>query len=257
MNTSQETKQLNLTKTRIWKLGNHRLINGDSRSIETIKKLFSDGTKVSAVICDIPYGISYVESKADIASIKVKKDIENDDITNEGEYIKFNEEWLRNIIPYLTNKNSIYIFNCDKMIFALRQAMLNVGIKFTQLLIWIKNQAVIGRMDYLPQHELIAYGWYKRHAFVRAKDKSVLFYPRPNKSKYHCTTKPHALMKDLILNSTRVDEVVFDGFLGSGSTLLSCQETGRICYGCEIDLDYCKTIIDRFEKRYNIKVIEI
>ncbi len=257
MNNSREKKQLDLTKTIVWKLGKHKLINGDTRDPEVIKKLFDNGTKINSIICDVPYGINYVQSKENIGSVSVNKDIQNDDITNEKEYIKFNEDWLKLIIPHLTPKNSIYIFNCDRMIFALRESMKNVGIKFTQLLVWVKNQAVMGRMDYLPQHELIAYGWYKRHAFVRGKDKSVLFYPKPNKSPYHCTTKPHALMKNLILNSTKTGEVVFDGFLGSGSTLLSCEETGRICYGCEIDLDYCNTIIKRFEKRYGVKAIQI
>ena len=128
----------------------------------------------------------------------------NDDITSETEYTKFTENWLRPILPHLATKNSLYLFNSDAMIFALRQGMENAGVHFSQLLVWIKNQAVIGRKDYLPQHELIAYGWYGRHEPLRAKDKSVIFCPKPNKSPIHPTQKPISLIRRLILNSTKI-----------------------------------------------------
>ena len=139
------------------------------------------------------------------------------------------------------------------MLFALRDGMHEAGIKFAQLLIWVKTHAVIGRMDYAPQHELIAYGWHGTHEFLKSKDKSVLVCPRPNKSKMHPSTKPIELIRRLVLNSTRIGDVVFDGFLGSGTTLLACEQTKRICIGVEMDTEYCQTIIDRFEKLTNIK----
>jgi DNA modification methylase len=72
--------------------------------------------------------------------------------------------------------------------------------------------------------------------------------PKPNKSPLHTTTKPLDLIRRLILNSTRIGDIVFDGFLGSGTTLLACEQTKRICIGVELDPEYCQTIIDRFEK---------
>jgi DNA modification methylase len=256
MKNSRETKPLKSAKGTIWQVGPHRIACGDARDPELIGRLFGS-TKIKSVICDVPYGINYTDTKEDYADIMVKKQIANDDITDGEEYAKFNEDWLKAIIPYLASKNSVYIFNCDKMLFALHDGMKRAGIRFTQLIVWIKNQPVIGRMDYLPQHELIAYGWYKKHEFRRAKDKSVLFYPRPTKSPHHPTTKPLALIKNLILNSTKVGDVVFDGFLGSGTTALSCQETGRVCYGCELDPEYCDTIVQRFEKRYGVTAYEV
>jgi DNA modification methylase len=116
------------------------------------------------------------------------------------------------ITSHLERKNSFYIFNADKMVFALRDGMLKAGLKFAQLLIWVKTHAVIGRLDYAPQHELIAYGWFGTHEFVKGKDKSVLVYPKPNKSKMHPTTKPIPLIRHLILNSTRIGDVVYDAF---------------------------------------------
>jgi site-specific DNA-methyltransferase (adenine-specific) len=131
--------------------------------------------------------------------------------------------------------------------------MVEAGMKFAQLLIWVKTHAVIGRMDYAPQHELIAYGWFGTHEFLKSKDKSVLVCPRPNKSAMHPTTKPLDLIRRLILNSTRIGDVVYDGFLGSGTTLLACEQTKRVCIGVELDPEYCQTIIFRFEKLTGLK----
>jgi DNA modification methylase len=126
--------------------------------------------------------------------------------------------------------------------------MLEAGLKFAQLLIWVKTHAVIGRMDYAPQHELIAYGWYGVHELVKEKDKSVLVCPKPNKSKMHPTTKPMELIRRLVLNSTRIGDVVYDPFLGSGTCLLTCQQTKRVCIGIEQDSEYIRTTIERWRK---------
>ncbi|HMP67247.1 MAG TPA: site-specific DNA-methyltransferase [Candidatus Paceibacterota bacterium] len=251
MNTTQKTKLSSLTNT-IWQVGSHRLACGSADDPELIRKLCGH-EKIRSVICDVPYGINYTESKEGFSDITVKKAIANDNITDEDDYTLFNEKWLSIILPYLTRENSIYVFNCDKMIFALRKSFDLLKIRFCQLLIWVKNQPVIGRLRYLPQHELILYGWYGKQRFVRGKDKSVLFYPRPSKSSFHATQKPIALIKNLVRNSTRVGEIVFDGFLGSGTTALACEETRRICYGCEIDTEHFQNILKRFEMRYGIQ----
>ncbi len=247
-------KQKNLIKTGdIYSLGEHKLLCGSCMNKKSIERLISQD-KIALILTDPPYAIDYVNSKAGFKQ-KIAKDkiIKNDQFQSEKEYIEFTKEWLETILPLLTRKNSIYIFNCDKMIFALRQAMQDVGIYFSQLLIWIKNQAVVGRKDYLPQTELIAYGWYGTHKFVKSKDKNVIFYPKPNKSKLHPTMKPIGLLRRLILNSSEIGNVVYDCFGGSGSTLIACEQTKRKCLMVEIDLEYCQTIIDRFEKLTSIK----
>jgi len=183
------------------------------------------------------------------------KDIIGDQFQSDGEYRKFNKEWLELAVPYLEKKNSLYIFNCDKMIFALREGLKEAGFNFSQLLIWIKNQAVIGRKDYLPMSELIAYGWYGTHEFRRSKAKNILFYPKPQKSVLHPTMKPIGLLRELILNSTRVGDWVYDPFSGSGTTAIACEQTKRKCLMIELDKEYCHTIINRFEKIFNIKAV--
>jgi DNA modification methylase len=126
--------------------------------------------------------------------------------------------------------------------------MLDAGFKVAQLLIWVKSQAVVGRLDYAPAHELILYGWFGTHVFRRSKDRSVLFHPRPAKSKFHPTTKPIGLIRRLVLNSSAIGDAVWDGFLGSGTTLLVCEQTGRRCFAVELDLEYCLTAIRRWER---------
>jgi DNA modification methylase len=217
-----------------------------------IKKLV-DEQKIKAVICDPPYGVAVAESKEGFRTLSKNKAIVNDQLQTDDEYQTFTKDWIDAVTPHLERKNSFYIFNSDKMVFALRDGMVEAGMKFAQLLIWVKTHAVIGRMDYAPQHELIAYGWFGVHEFVKSKDKSVLICPRPNKSSMHPTTKPLDLIRRLILNSTRIGDVVFDGFLGSGTTLLACEQTKRICIGVELDPEYCQTIIARFEKLSGIK----
>lgn len=231
----------------IFSLGEHILICSDCRDKEIISKVIGQ-RKIKAVISDPPYGVAVAESKEGFQKISKNKIIENDHLQSDEEYIKFTKDWISPVLPYMENKNTFYIFNADKMIFALRQGMLDLGLKFSQLLIWVKTHSVIGRMDYAPQHELIAYGWYGTHEFVKSKDKSVLICPKPNKSKMHPTTKPLELIRRLVLNSTRIGDVIYDPFVGSGTTLLACEQTKRKCIAIEQDIEYCQTVIDRWRK---------
>ncbi|MCL4732527.1 site-specific DNA-methyltransferase [Patescibacteria group bacterium] len=233
-------------------LGSHLLLCADSRDKEMVAKLI--GTqKVKAVITDPPYGVAVAESKEGFQTLAKNKPILNDHLQSDEEYRAFTRNWIEAIRPRLERKNSFYIFNSDKMLFAMRDGMYDAGLKFGQLLIWVKTYTVIGRMDYAPQHELIAYGWHGTHEFFKSKDKSVLVCPKPQKSTMHPSTKPIDLIRRLILNSTRIGDVVFDGFLGSGTTLLACEQTKRRCIGIEMDAEYCQTILDRFEKLTGIK----
>ena len=241
----------------IFQLGDHRLACGNINDKNLLKRLIGEN-RIDCVLVDPPYAISIVESKNNFGhKLSCNKEIINDQLQTEDEYKNFSKEWLESIKPYLARNNSVYIFNSDKMIFALRQAIIESGYKFTQMLIWVKSQAVIGRMDYLPQHELVAYCWYGTHKFQRSKDKSILFYPKPSKSKLHSTMKPVTLLRNLILNSTKVKNYVFDGFGGSGSTLVACEHLKRKCLMIELDSEHCSTIILRWQKLTGLKAQKI
>lgn len=239
----------------IFQLGEHKLACGRAEDPEILKKLIGQ-EKVKVICCDVPYGIAVTESKQGFNGTKHKV-IANDEIQSDESYATFTKEWLEAIKPYLAAKNSCYIFNSDKMVFALRDGMLRAGFKFSQLIIWVKSHAVVGRLNYLPQHELIAFGWFGTHEFRKSQDKSVLFYPRPSKSKLHPTMKPIPLLRNLILNSSRVGDIIYDGFLGSGSCIIAAESVKRKCYGIELDPEYCQVIIDRFEKAYGIKAVMV
>lgn len=240
----------------IIQLGDHRLAFGDATDKALVKKLIGN-EKVSLILVDVPYGIAAVESKPDYAQFQKNKIIINDHLQTDEEYKTFTTSWLDAIKPYLTSKNTAYVFNSDKMIFALRQGMIEAGFTFSQLLVWIKNHSTMGRLNYLSQSEFIAYGWFGAHTFMKSQDKSVLFYPRPTKSPLHPSMKPVGLLRRLILNSSRIGDVVYDGFAGSGSSGIACEQTRRRCFMIELDIEYCQTIITRLEKLAGIKAQKI
>ncbi|MBU6321298.1 MAG: site-specific DNA-methyltransferase [Patescibacteria group bacterium] len=231
----------------VWQLGDHRLAYGDCRDAALLARLIGE-EEIDLLCCDPPYAIAAVESKRGLSRLSKDKAIANDGIQSDAEYRAFNRAWLEAVAPHLTRKNAAYVFNADKMVWALREGMQDAGFKVAQMLVWVKSQPVVGRLDYSPQHELLLYGWRGTHAFRHAKDKSVLFYPRPAKSPYHPTTKPLGLVRRLVLNSTELGGTVYDGFLGSGTTLLACEQAKRRCFGVEMDLEYCLTAIGRWER---------
>lgn len=231
----------------IIQLGKHRLACGNSSDPELVKRLVGND-KINLICLDPPYSVAVVESKQWLKPTDRHKAIVNDGLMSDSAYQTFTETWLVVVKPYLAPKNSIYIFNSDKMLIPTVQALKNSGGKFAQLLIWAKTQAVVGRLDYLPQHELIIYGWFGAHKFHKSKDKSILVYPKPTNSKLHPTMKPVGLLRRCILNSSNVGDIVYDGFVGSGSVLLACEQTNRRCLAVELDPEYCQTVINRWQK---------
>lgn len=240
---------MQITHGMILQLGEHTLGCGSSTDKEFVKKVIGDNS-IHSIQTDPPYGVAIADLSLNPTT---HKPLANDHLQTDKEYIQFTQSWLEAIKPFLARKNSAYIFNSDKMIFALREAMLLSGFKFSQLLVWVKNQSTMARLDYLPAHELIAYGWFGTHIFHKAQDKSVIYAPKPQKSKYHATMKPISLIRRLMLNSTEVEDTVYDPFLGSGTTLLAAHQTLRKCIGIELEPEYCQVIVDRWEKLSGLK----
>lgn len=231
----------------IYKVGDHIVASGDSLDKEFISKVVGD-KKIRAVITDPPYGVAYVENKRGVVDLAVSKKIKGDHLQSEYEYSRFTQQWIEAIIPHLSDYNTFHIFNSDTMFLALRTGMVLAGLHFSQMLIWLKNQPVMGRMDYLPQQELIAYGWYKKHKRERSQSKSLILHPRPQKSNLHPTQKPIGLLRKLIPKVTKIGDYVYDGFLGSGSTAVASHQLGRLCIGIEQDSEYVEVCLMRLEK---------
>lgn len=240
-----------------FQLGQHRLLCADATDSQAIKNFIGDYA-IKLILTDVPYGVDLVESKKGFTKSQTQhKDIANDHLQSDEAFAEFTTNWLEPVKGKLTPKNSFYIFNSDKMMFPMREALVGSGFKLSQLLVWVKTGAVIGRLDYLPQHELIAYGWYGTHEFLKSKDKSVLISPKTKKNDLHPTMKPLSILRRLILNSTRLDDIVYDPFGGSGSTLMACEQTQRSCLMVELDPHYCQVVIDRWEKLTGLKATPI
>ena len=250
MNNSLVT--LPKSSVKIWKLGKHRLIQGDATKKEDLDQLIGQ-QQITLTLTDPPYGVGYVEGKQDFLKT-IQRDskgkefpiIQGDGV--DSDYYKLSVKWLEVVKPHLKNKNSFYIFNGDTKLRELLNALHDTKYTKSAILIWLKNHIVVGRKDYHPQHELIVYGWYGSHLYFGNKDKTALFFPKPNKSKLHPTMKPPALLRRLIYHSTKPGDVVLDPFGGSGSTLVACEQLGRVCLMVELEESYCKTIIERWEK---------
>ena len=238
---------IQIKKGQIIRLGENYLACGDARDTNLVNRLLGN-TKIDLLLSDIPYGVAYVEGKRGFSKLAKPEAIAGDHIQTDEEYRAFTASWLTATAPHLAKPNTAYIFTGDKMLFALREGMLEAGFKLAQVLIWVKQQPVLGRMDYQPQHELIAYGWHGTHRFHKAKDRSVLFHPRPQRSPHHPTQKPIGLLRHLILNNTKIGGTVYDPFSGSGSSLLAAHQTKRRCYAIELEPKHCRTIIARYEK---------
>jgi len=231
----------------VYRVGEHIVGCGSSLDKDFVAQVIKSN-KIRAVVTDPPYGVAYVENKKGIADVAVSKEIKGDHLQSEYEYTEFSKKWIEAVVPHLDTYNTFHIFNADTMFLALRAGMLMSGLHFSQMLIWLKNQPVMGRMDYLPQQELIAYGWYGKHKRERSQSKSLIVHPRPSRSRLHPTQKPIGLLRKLIGNVTKKNEYVYDGFLGSGSTAIASEHLGRRCIGIELDSEYVEVCLVRLEK---------
>lgn len=232
-------------------IGPHRLLCGDASDPAAVTRLLGK-ERIKLLLTDPPYGESYVETKVGFSVTKARKPIANDDLGDEASYRAFTKGWFAAMKPFLERKNAFYVFN-EKMLFALKDGIHDAGGHLSQLLVWVKTSSVIGRMDYLLQHEHVAYGWVGTHEFLKAKDKSILVCPKPARSDLHPTMKPVPLLRRLILNSTRKGDIVYDPFAGSGSTGIAAEQAGRRAFMIELDPEYCRAILNRFEKAFGIQ----
>ena len=238
-----------ITSGDIYAVDDHIVGCGDSMNADFVSKVIGDN-KIKAIVTDPPYGVAYVENKKGVAKLATPdaKAIKGDHLQSESEYIAFTKAWLGAITPHLNTYNTFHIFGCDSMFLAMRDGIKDSGLHFSQMLIWLKNQPVMGRMDYLPQHELIAYGWFGKHKRPSSQMRSAIYHPKPQKSKLHPTQKPLGLLRKIIRSTTNQKDIVYDGFLGSGSTALACAQLGRTCIGIEQDPEYVEIILKRLEK---------
>jgi len=258
----------------LFEIGEHRLLCGDSTQVDTWQKVMNDKL-CDMVMTDPPYNIDYEGKTKDALTIQ------NDNMSNSSFY-QFLYDFYTALGSYTKKGGAWYVFHASTETVNFSTAMINSGLLLKQYLVWVKNTMVLGRQDYQWKHELCLYGWKEgaAHYFTNErthttviedtinvnkltkdemkkmltemlsdKTKSTIIHcDKPHRSAEHPTMKPILLLAPLIQNSSKENEIVADGFLGSGSTMVASHQLKRKCYGMELDPKYCQVIIDRMKK---------
>ena len=222
----------------LWLLGNHRLLCGDSTKEETYT-LLMDGKKANLVVTDPPYNVNYEGSAG-----KIK----NDNMEN-GRFYQFLLDAFTCMEKVMENDASIYVFHADTEGLNFRKAFAEAGFYLSGTCIWKKQSLVLGRSPYQWQHEPVLFGWKKkgRHQWYTGRKESTIWeFDKPKKNGDHPTMKPVPLVAYPIKNSSMSNCIVLDPFGGSGSTLIACEQTNRVCHTIELDEKFCDVIVKRF-----------
>lgn len=222
----------------IWQLGKHRVICGDSTKSETYDQLLGD-KKANLVVTDPPYNVDVEETAGKILN----------DNMSDGDFYQFLLSMFTQVENHMETDASIYVFHADTEGLNFRKAFKDAGFYLSGCCIWKKNSLVLGCSPYQWQHEPCLYGWKKKGKhqwFSDRKQTTIWEYDRPKSSKDHPTMKPIQLMAYPIQNSSMRGTIVLDPFLGSGSTLIAADQTGRVCYGIELDEKFVDVIVKRY-----------
>lgn len=256
----------------LFEIGEHRLLCGSSTEMDTWQKLMNDKL-ADMVMTDPPYNVDYQGG----TGLKIM----NDKMDNNSFY-QFLYDFYTALGSYTKKGGAWYVWHADSEGANFRQAMKDAGIMVKQCLIWVKNSMVLGRQDYQWKHEPCLYGWKEgaAHYFTNERmhttviedkidvrkltkdqmknmlidimsDKNkttIINCDKPSRNIEHPTMKPILLLAPLIKNSSKENELVADGFLGSGSTMVASHQLNRKCYGMELDPKYCQVIVDRMKK---------
>lgn len=222
----------------LWLLGKHRLVCGDSKISDTYD-LLMDGNMANLVVTDPPYNVNY-----EGAAGKIKNDNMDAD-----KFYQFLLDAFTLTERVMAKDASIYVFHADTEGLNFRKAFSDAGFYLSGTCIWKKQSLVLGRSPYQWQHEPILFGWKKKgkHAWYSDRKQSTIWeFDKPRKNSDHPTMKPVPLVAYPILNSSLTGCIVLDPFGGSGSTLIACEQTDRVCYTVELDERFCDVIVKRY-----------
>ena len=235
----------------------HRLLCGDSTDAEQVKFLMG-GEKADMVFTDPPYGVSYGDDQqrhvlgGRLSQKNANSSIKGDNLSVEETAEKLWSPAFKNLYENSKDDCSFYMTMCQGGDQMMMMMMMSQHWQVKHELIWVKSSPVfsMGRLDYDYKHEPILYGWKKKHNWYGKGEflKSVWEIAKPSKSEFHPTMKPIQLIINMLLNSSKLNDIVLDLFLGSGSTMVAAHQLKRKCFGMEIDPKYCQVILDRMKK---------
>ncbi len=223
----------------IWTVGRHRLVCGDATSAEDVAALM-DGKKANLIVTDPPYNVAFRSGSG--------LSIQNDSMEN-GEFYTFLYNSFSQMAAHLEKGGAAYVFHADTEGLNFRKAFVDAGFHLAGVCIWVKNSLVLGRSDYQWQHEPVLYGFLKngKHPWYSDRKQTTIWnYDKPKRNKNHPTSKPLDLLGYPICNSSQENAIVLDTFGGSGSTMMACEQTNRICCMMELDEKYASVILRRY-----------
>ena len=229
----------------LWEAGTHRLLCGDSAAEADVERLWGSER---AEVCwtDPPWNVAYGENSH--PSWK-QRSIANDNLG--AEFPAFASRFSSVIADVLLPGAPIYMAMSAQEWPVIHAALTEAGFHWSSTIIWVKDHAVLSRKDYHTRYEPLWYGWKDGAArLTPLKDRSqndVWEIPRPTRSEEHPTMKPVELVARALANSSKVGDRIFDPFLGSGTTAVAAEQTGRACYGIELEPKYVAVTLERLE----------
>lgn len=225
----------------IWMIGRHKLMCGDATSEDVLKRLVG-GDKVDMYLTDPPYNVAYEGKTED------KLTIQNDSMEDSAFY-QFLVDSFVAADSVMNEGAAFYIWHADSEGYNFRGACRAVEWELRECLIWNKNTMVLGRQDYQWKHEPCLYGWKGGAAhnwYSDRKQITVIDMNKPNRNAEHPTMKPVQLFAYLMENSSKPGDIILDSFCGSGTTLIACEQMGRVARVLELDPKYCDVIVERY-----------
>ncbi len=226
----------------VWVMGQHRLLCGDSTSVDDLAKL-CEGQMVDMWLTDPPYNVAYE------GGTKEKLTIQNDSM-GDDQFRQFLRDAYTAADTVMKAGAVFYIWHADSEGYNFRGAAKDAGWTVRQCLIWKKSSLVLGRQDYQWQHEPCLYGWKDGAGHLWASDRkqtTILEFDKPARNGEHPTMKPVALFEYQLLNNTKGGDIVLDSFGGSGTTLIAAEKNGRVARLMELDPKYCDVIVKRWQ----------
>jgi DNA modification methylase len=231
----------------LFEIGEHRLLCGDSTCSDTVAKLM-DGNKADMVFTDPPYGVSYTGGHNE----KKRKGIENDTLQGQDLTNLFRDSLL-NADLFSKDYSAFYIWYANGKAVETFLSFSELNLEVRAVICWYKVNSGLGAFmsQYIPNYEPCIYAFKKGKTcqwFGASDEKTVWELKKESRNDYHPTQKPVELPSRAIENSSKLKDIIYDCFLGSGSTMVASHQLKRKCYGMELDPKYCQVIIDRMRK---------
>jgi len=229
----------------VWLLGPHRLACGDATKAEDVGRLLA-GEPAQMAFSDPPYNVAFGDHGGHRRGARRRR-IENDALPP-AEWLAFCRQWAQQLVASVDG--ALYVCMSTKEWPLVSNVLAEAGAHWSDTIVWAKDRFSMGHADYQRQYEPIWFGWRdgSKHFWCGDRDQGDVWQiARPSESDLHPTMKPLALVERALNNSSRPDDRVLDLFLGSGTTLIACERTGRRCLGLELDPKYVDVAIARWE----------